>query len=385
VTKHLKIIDYAVSSLLRRKFKSIAILVAYTITVATLASVLFLTNSLRTETTAVLQGVPDLIVQRTIGGRHELIPVSYLENMQKILGIGKITPRYWGYYYDALTEANYTVVGTGGETVPLEMLEGSLPVTPDECAVGAGIAALWGSNRSKELILIDSKNMGVLFEVSGFFRSESNLLTNDLVVLTDQKVIDFFGYPPGMATDFAVIVPNVNEVQTVAAKVKRMFPDTRPITKRELIRTYDMVFNWRSGMMLTVFCAAIVALCIMSWDKATGISAEEKQEIGILKAIGWDTSDVLALKFWEGLIISLTSFLTGVIVSYVHVFFFNGFILVAVLKGWSVLFPVFHLTPSFNLSHLLIMGLLTVVPYIASTVIPTWKTAITDPDSVMRG
>jgi hypothetical protein len=385
MTKHLKIIDYAISSLLRRRFKSVAILVAYTCTVAMLASVLFLTHSLRTETTAVLQGVPDLIIQRTIGGRHELIPVAYREEMQKILGVGKITPRYWGYYYDTLTEANYTLIGSGDKTIPLEMLEGRLPVKAEECAVGAGIAALRGASLSGDLILVNSKNMGVLFEVTGLFRSESNLLTNDLVVLTDQTLIDFFGYQPGMATDFAVSVPNSGEVQTVAAKIKRNYPDTRPITKRELIRTYDMVFNWRSGMMLTVFCAAIIALCIMAWDKATGISAEEKQEIGILKAIGWDTSDILALKFWEGLVVSLTSFLTGVIISYIHVFFFDGVILAAVLKGWSVLFPVFNLTPSFNMFHLSIMGFLTVVPYIASTVIPTWKTAITDPDSVMRG
>ncbi|GAB6193606.1 ABC transporter permease [Desulfocastanea catecholica] len=385
MTKHLKIIDYAISSLLRRRFKSIAILVAYSITVATLASVLFLTHALRTETSFVLQGVPDLIVQRTMGGRHELIPVRYAEEIGKILGVGKITPRYWGYYYDGLTEANYTLLGTGGEAVALEMLQGSLPVKPDECAVGAGVAVLRGSGYSDELILVNSKNIGVLFDVTGIFRTESSLLTNDLVVLTDAAVIDFFGFPPDRATDLAVSVPNSSEIQTVAAKIKQMFPDTRPITKRELIRTYDMVFNWRSGMMLTVFCAAIIALCIMAWDKATGISAEEKQEIGILKAIGWDTPDILALKFWEGLVISLTSFLTGVILSYVHVFFLNGFILAAVLKGWSVLFPTFHLTPSINLFHLLVMGFLTIVPYIASTVIPTWKTAITDPDSVMRG
>ncbi|NOR25907.1 MAG: FtsX-like permease family protein [Desulforhopalus sp.] len=385
MTKHLKIIDYAISSLLRRKYKSIAILVAYSGTVAALASVLFLTHSLRTETTYVLQGVPDLIVQRTIGGRHELIPVDYEEKISRIMGVGGVTPRYWGYYYDALTEANYTLVGAGGEAVPLDMLDGKLPATPDECAVGAGVAALRGSDNSRELILVNSRNIGVLFEVTGLFKTESSLLTNDLVVLSDEAVVDFFGFPQDKATDFAVTVPNSSEVQTVAAKIKQLYPDTRPITKRELIRTYDMVFNWRSGMMLTVFCAAIIALCIMAWDKATGISAEEKQEIGILKAIGWDTSDVLALKFWEGLIISLTSFLSGVIISYIHVFFFDGFILAAVIKGWSVLFPVFHLTPGFNLFHMLTMGFFTVVPYIASTVIPTWKTAITDPDSVMRG
>lgn len=385
MTKHLKIIDYAISSLLRRKLKSLAIMAAYMLTVATLASVLFLTRSLQTETTALLQGVPDLIVQRTMGGRHELIPLAYAHKMAQIRGIGNIRPRYWGYYYDALTEANYTLVASGSDAVPLQLLDGRLPTNGDECAVGAGVAALRHSGRSGQLILVNSRNIGVLYEVSGIFTTESNLLTNDLVVLTDQSLIDFFGYPPGLATDFAVSVPNSSEVQTVAAKIKKLFPDTRPITKRELIRTYDMVFNWRSGMMLTVFAAAVIALCIMAWDKATGISAEEREEIGILKAIGWDTADVLALKFWEGLIISLTSFLGGIIVAYLHVFIFNAPLLAAVLKGWSVLFPAFHLTPSVNIFHLLVMAFLTIIPYLAATVIPAWKTAITDPDAVMRG
>ena len=146
-----------------------------------------------------------------------------------------------------------------------------------------------------------------------------------------------------------------------------------------------MVFNWRSGMMLTVFSAAIIAFCIMAWDKATGISAEEKQEIGILKAIGWDTSDVLALKCWEGLIIALSSFMLGITLGFVHVFFFDAFILAAVIKGWSVLFPVFDLTPYLNLFHIFIMGFLSVIPYMACTVLPTWKAAVADPETVMRG
>ena len=97
--------------------------------------------------------------------------------------------------------------------------------------------------------------------------------------------------------------------------------------------------------MLSVFSAAVLAFCILAWDKATGISADEKQEIGILKAIGWDTSEVLALKFWEGLIISLTSFLLGTIGGYIHVFTLGAFLLAPVIKGWSVVFPDFHLTP----------------------------------------
>jgi ABC-type lipoprotein release transport system permease subunit len=221
--------------------------------------------------------------------------------------------------------------------------------------------------------------------VVGVFQAESSMLTNDLVVFTDKAVIDFFGFPPDRATDLAVTVYNQRELQTAASKIKRLFPDTRPITKSELVRTYDMVFNWRSGMMLTVFSAAVIAFCILAWDKATGISAEEKQEIGILKAIGWDTSEVLALKFWEGLIIALTSYCTGIIAAFLHIYVFDAYFLAPIIKGWSVLFPDFHLTPQLDPYLVFTVGFLTITPYVASTVIPSWKTAITDPETIMRG
>lgn len=385
MNKHLKILEYALSSLFRRRSKIVAILFAYSLTVATLGSVLFLTHALRMEARFVLEGVPDLIVQKVMGGRHELIPESYADKILSIRGVKEVRPRYWGYYYDALVEANYTLMGTGSTKGELELLDGSLPENEFGCALGSGVATLRGADYSGELILIDSQNIGRLFEVSGIFDSQSSLLTNDLVILTDSAIIDFFGYPPGRATDLAVTVGNSRELTTIAGKIKKLFPDTRPIAKSELSRTYDMVFNWRSGMMLTVFCAAIIAFCIMAWDKATGISAAEKHEIGVLKAIGWDTGDVLVLKFWEGVIVSVMSFFTGLIIAYLHIFYFDAFVLSSIIKGWSTLFPTFNLVPQINFLHILAMFFLTVVPYVASTVLPTWKTAVTDPDSVMRG
>jgi ABC-type lipoprotein release transport system permease subunit len=64
----------------------------------------------------------------------------------------------------------------------------------------------------------------------------------------------------------------------------------------------------------------LLAFVIFVWDKASGLSAGERREIGILKAVGWETSDVIQMKFWEGAMISLTAFFTGVILAYVHVF-----------------------------------------------------------------
>jgi ABC-type lipoprotein release transport system permease subunit len=77
--------------------------------------------------------------------------------------------------------------------------------------------------------------------------------------------------------------------------------------------------------------------------------------------------------------------LTGLILAYAHVFFFGAFLLAPPLKGWSVLFPPFRLMPYLNLYQIVVLLFLTVVPYVASTIIPAWKSAITDPDVVMRG
>lgn len=383
--KHCKIINYALTSLLRRKFKSLAVITAFTVVVTALSSILLFTGALKLEARQLLASAPDLIVQRTTAGRHDLIPVEYTDRIREIPGVGSVAARYWGYYYDPLTEANYTILATDGRGEKLQLLDGRLPAGDGECAVGAGIADIRATGVGGELVLVDSGNTGVLYEVVGVFRAESSLLTNDLIVLSDNAVIRFFDLPEGKATDIAVQVYNDNELQTAAAKIRWLFPDTRPITRTELVRTYEMVFNWRGGMMLSVFSAAVIAFCILAWDKATGISADEKQEIGILKAIGWDTADVLALKFWEGLIIALTSFLLGTILGFLHVFFFNAFLLAPVIKGWSVVFPDFQLTPHLDPYLVFTLGALTVTPYVASTVLPSWKSAITDPETVMRG
>lgn len=385
MARHLKILEHALSSLLRRKGKNAAIVVVFVLTISILTSILFLTESLKVEAAQLLSSAPDLVVQRLAAGRHELIPRAYAETLRTMPGVGAVHPRVWGYYYDALTESNYTLLGIQRPPEDLELLRGRMPSAPGECAVGAGVAEARSTGLEDDLILVDSQNLGVVYEVVGVFDARSNLLTNDLVVLTEDDLVEFFGLPEGLATDIAAEVYNPLEVETVAEKVKRALPDTRPITRSEIARTYEGVLHWRSGMMMAVFAAVLVAFCVLAWDKATGISADERQEIGILKAVGWDTSDVLELKFWEGLVISLTAVLAGLAIAYVHVFWLGAPVLEPILKGWSVLFPDFRLTPHVDLYQVFAVAFLTVVPYVASTVIPSWKAAVTDPESVIRG
>ena len=388
VNRHINVLDYTLQSLSRRKFKNFGIILVFTFVIFVTASVLFLSYSFKREALLILKDSPELIIQRMTAGRHELIPVGITGEIAKIPGVSKVEPRYWGYYYDSLAKANYTVLAA---SAPLSesnrLLKGSLPAEADgtSAAIGRGISLTRFVDIGSVLTLESSRGTLMDFRVAGVFASDSELLTSDLIVIGLPAFKKLFDMPDGMATDLHVYVRNETEAPVIARKIRGRFPDTRPILRSEIIRTYDAVFGWRSGLILTLFAGALVAFIILAWDKATGLSAEEKREIGILKAIGWEASDILELKFWEGLVISLSSFLPGIILAYAHVFFFGASLFAPALKGWSVIYPEFRLPPFISLYQIGMLMALTVIPYIASTIIPSWKAAITDPDEVVRG
>ena len=156
------------------------------------------------------------------------------------------------------------------------------------------------------------------------------------------------------------------------------------ITREDVRRTYEAVFSWREGLLLALLAGAVLAFAILAFDKASGLSAQERRDIGILKAIGWDTGDILRMKLWEATLIAGTACAAGVLLAYAHVFVFSAPLIEPVLKGWSTLYPRFVLTPDVDGLQLATLALLCVLPYLAAVVVPVWRAAATDPDEAMR-
>ena len=373
VTRHRNIIDFALSSLLRRKGKNISLLAVYTLIVVSIASTMFFINALKREAAAVLKDAPDMVVQKMVAGRHDLIPVSRGEVLGGISGVRSVTPRLWGYYYDTVNRANYTVIAP----------DGGQPA-PGAIYIGSAVARLTQFAEADRMPLRTYRGQSLVLRVARVLPVEAELVAADLIIVSEKDFRELFDFPAGLATDLAVSAGNPRELATIAGKIIQQFPDTRPILKSEILRTYDSIFDWRGGMIVVMLGVAVLAFIIFAWDKASGLSAEERREIGILKSIGWETADVLLLKFWEGAIISLTAFLCGAAVAYGHVFFFSASLFEHALKGWAVLYPQFNLAPAINAYQLTILFFLTVVPYTAATIIPSWRSATVDPDSSMR-
>jgi ABC-type lipoprotein release transport system permease subunit len=367
------IIDFTIASLARRRGKNISLLAVYTLLIFVLSSILFFTHALKQEAAAVLSSAPEIIVQRSLTGRYAPIPLSYAETIRDIRGVISVHPRLWGYYYDANFLANYTLL------VPEEGAPESGTIR-----IGSGISRMREINPGDMVGFSGHDGKPRSYTVGATMTDESQLLTADLILISESDFRSFTGLANDQATDLVLRVRNPKELTTIAEKITRLLPDTRPIVRNEILRTYDALFSWRSGLLVVIFSATALAFAIFAWDKASGLSAEERKEIGILKAIGWETSDILLMKFWEGLTISLTAFLLGVILGYVHVFIGSSILFLPVLKGWSTLYPQFSLTPHLNPGHLAAIFFLTVAPYTITTIIPSWRAATIDPDSVMR-
>ncbi|MDR9500214.1 MAG: ABC transporter permease [Desulfurivibrionaceae bacterium] len=388
IEKHIRILEFALSSLFRQKLKNIIIILAYTLNVFIFSSAIFFSESLKNEAVTLLEYSPELIVQRMRGGRHELVPLQYAEKIKEIRGVTAVTPRYWGYHYDPPVNNNYTFLGA--DQLPpevLEMVEGSFYEQEgnDLCVIGQGVADARFVDTEDIIPVLGADGDLHALRVAGIFTAKSNILTNDLVILKTADLKKIFLIPDDMATDLVVKVRNVNEVSTIARKIQEMMPDSRPIEKSQIIKTYEAIFSWRGGLMVAIFFGSITAFSILAWDKATGLSGQERKDIGILKAIGWDTSDIIELKFWEGFIISSMAFFPGIIFAQAHIYLLDGLIFSPLMKGWSSIFPQINLAPQIEIYHLIVIIFLTIIPYITATLIPSWKAAITDPDMIMKG
>ena len=367
------IIDFTIASLLRRKGKNGALLVVYTLIIFLLSSVIFFTHALKREAAQVLQEAPEIIVQRTLTGRYQPIPLSYAARIREIRGVVSVRPRLWGYYYDGNFLANYTFV------IPDEF-----PPPVGSVIIGSGIAKLREASPGDIIGFTGYDGKPQSYRVKEVLAEQSQLLSADLILISESDYRALSGIPADLTTDLVLKVRNRKEFATIAEKITKLLPDTQPIIRNEILRTYDAIFSWRSGIVIVIFSSAALAFVIFAWDKATGLSAEERKEIGILKAVGWESSDVLLMKFWEGLVISLSAFLLGTVLGYIHVFIGSSILFVPVLKGWSTLYPEFKLVPFVDFGHLAAIFALTVVPYTITTIIPSWRVATMDPDSVLR-
>jgi len=135
---------------------------------------------------------------------------------------------------------------------------------------------------------------------------------------------------------------------------------------------------------LILFIIVMITFVLILYQRYTMISSSDRKEIGILRAVGWSIKDVIRLKIWETFIIAFISFLIGVIIAYIFVFFLDAPILSNIFLGFHNLENSVSFSPNINFSTISTLFLFFIIPFISAVLIPTWKIAVIEPSESMK-
>ncbi len=388
---NLYLLEFAINALLRAKVKNISILVIFTLLVALLSSIFFISNSIRYELETTVDSLPEIIVQKVKGGREYDIEVDRVDNIIAINGVQSAISRVWGYYYFANAGVNFSIIGINQYEEQykdsLEKLTDKIDFdeTNSSILVGAGVREIIKQNYYSSYFNFIKPN-GKLKKMilKGIFKGDTLLESNDIILMSQKDAREILGISPSMATDIVVKVANPEEVSTIANKIKFLYPDTRVLTKDDLKISYKNIFDYKGGLFLALFTISLFTFFMIIYDKSSGLNSEEKREIGVLRAVGWSIDDILKEKFYEASIISIISYLLGVVVALFYVYILNAPLLRYIFEGYSKLKTPFELPFILDIDTLALIFFLSVPIYIGATIIPAWRASSLDVDEVIR-
>ena len=384
------LLAHAFGALARRKARSIALGGGLAFAVALVAAVLFLTESLRGEAERAHAAHPDIVVQKLVGGRPTMIPASERAKIADIPSVREVTPRVWGYIFLPALQGNVTVVGTPRGVPPLSVANGALHSGRDlvpgehEMIAGVDLAHFLGMLPGDELGLPSADPRAHAMKLVGTFKSSLDLWTADVILCDEDDARALLGLPDGDATDLAVTLANPAEARIVAGTIVERLPTARVIERDLLERVHHLSYGRRAGLVLGASIPAILALLVLAWDRASGIGADERREIAVLKAVGWSTSDVLWAKLFESILVGAGATALGLLLGYAWVFWLGAPGLRPALVGWSVLYPQASLTPVVDVAQLLGVTIAVLGPFVLLSVVPAWRAATADPLESMR-
>ncbi|MEM1414169.1 MAG: ABC transporter permease [Myxococcota bacterium] len=388
----LALLVYALGSLRRRARRSVALALGLALATGLYASAVFLADALRAEYRANLDAAPDLTVQRLVAGRPALVPEDALTDLEALPGVRSVRPRLWGYLFVEAIEANVVVaaVEAGPELAPA--LATGEPLGPAD-ALGDERPALVGPVLAERLALFpgdglaipDARGELVLLRVRGVFDPATALQAADLVLVHEATARRLLGVPEGEVTDLAIALAAPEEAPVVSAAVAERLPMSRVVDRVALERAYELTFDGRAGLVAALLLPMLAALLLMAWDRFSGLGESERREIGVLKAIGWGTGDVLLARLVEALVVTAGGVSLGLLAAYGYAFLLGAPGMSGALFGWSTLYPEPELAPATSLAQLFSLAGLVVGPLVAVALVPAWRASMLDPDEVIRG
>jgi ABC-type lipoprotein release transport system permease subunit len=297
-----------------------------------------ISEGIRADAEISVRGGADLYLTLDQFGRNGPVPLKYLNAFRRSPNVTAVVPRIVGRAVAVVEslgsqQADTSLVVILGlepeqmKSAPWYEKDGRLDgPRGGEVMIGSALADHL-KIASGQQITFKVGDVTMPFRVSAVFPRDATIWSAQLVCMTLEDAGKLFNLP-GYASDFLIYCrPGPGNVQAVRQDTFSILGDIpyRLQTKNAEVASYlDKGFRQQQGvftvLFLVAFAVGIPALLIAS---GLGLS-DRNREIGVCKAVGWQTTDVMLMVTFEQVFLSVIAACLAVLVSYLWVRPFNG-------------------------------------------------------------
>lgn len=401
VRKHSNLANYALGNVLKYKTRSCAIVIALLFSTTFLCSVEFIREGVIHDISNSLDEGPDIILQRLVGGRQVPVPTSWVSNVSDTTGVRLATPRVWGYSdvgggtlltVMGVNASEYgSVIGASGTVITGE---GRFLNQSDrhKMVIGHGIVDLMAASAVPQYVqvgtllsLITFDGRLIEFEIIGIFESSSNIYSYDMILTDSQSAREVLGFENETCTDIAVWIDYGADLNSVAFRLDTRLAEGRVLSRDAISDSMLKAYTGRAGITALLWIVILIAVIILAFTASSAGSEEARREVGLLKALGFDTVDILEIRMLESLTLTVLGVSLGISLALIYDFILGAPFLAGFILGWSLVLLAGGIPLAVSFQVLFTVYVVGVVPILVATVIPAWRNAITEPDIVLRG
>lgn len=347
--------------------------------VAATATVLLLVEAWSATTTSLLEAGPSLVVRRVDPGGWRPLPVgAAVRAASGVVGVLDARPRVWGVVTGL--EGVVTVQGVG-ERAAGELAAAGVPVPgPGQVVLGAGVALADGAT----VITLTGVAQRTL-DVVGVLDDGVALGFHDVVLIREVEARTLLGLDDDLASDLAVDVYHESEEQAILPDLAAAFPwPVRITTRRDAVGAAVAALSRQGGLVTVLLVPAVLAMILLV-STVLRSRAGSRREIGLYKALGWGTGDLVGLQLAKSLLVGVPAVLLGLALAWGLVFRPGITWPGSLLLGWPTAPPPLTLDAGGAAVVALSVVAVVLVPWVLASILPAVRSATADPDDLVRG
>jgi ABC-type lipoprotein release transport system permease subunit len=371
-------------------------------TVAALIAVLMpflaclaISKGIEAEAEASIRAGADLYVMGEEFGRNVPVPLTAVERIRQLDGVTEVVPRIVGSIPLGRDREPSVVVGLPAEKLATSVhcIEGRLPriAGRNELVIGSELARRLNLGVGSRIPPFYHSEQGErISEIVGVFEADAPLWQARLLLTPFETATSLFNETE-KATDLLVSCrpgyqPFVQDAIQSSIHLESMPRGLRlkVTTREELAVLIPQGLIHREGIFNLHFVLAFaVGILVVLVTSGIGLS-ERRREIGILKATGWQTDEVLLRSLVESIALCVAAACLSLLLAWTWLRVFNGYWLTSLFLDGSSTAPGFDIPCRFTPVPVLLAFVISFAVVLSGTLVSTWRAAIAPPWEAMR-